>query len=921
VRENSYNLTTSEILQALGSRRAGLTNEEVASRFDEHGPNVLETGKKTPPVIVFFRQFLSPLIYVLLVAVVISFVVGHFMDGWVILAVLILNAVIGYIQETRAEKAMEALIRMTAPLATLRRDGKIRNIPARDIVPGDILLLETGDKIPADARILEVANLKVNEATLTGESVPVDKHSKQLQGELSVSEQKNMVFMGTVVTYGRGTAVVVKTGMSTEMGKIASGIQEVKPEKTPLQKGIGKLSHYIIGLFLGICALLVIVGLIKGMEWLEVFLLAVAAAVSAIPEGLPAVVTVVLAMGMRFMAHRNAVIRRLVAVETLGSATVICSDKTGTLTLNQMTVRRVFIGGRWIDITGEGYVPRGEFFSDGQKLVTEDESKLELHLKIGALCNDAVLTEEDEQNYSIFGDPTEGALIVAAGKAGMNREKLDRIYPRLDEIPFQSEKLYMATLHPRDGGGRVAYVKGAAEKLLSLSRYYCRGSELVPLGKSDVEDIVQASNVMAAEAMRVIGTAYVDLPGDLEDLEEEHLKNNLVFVGLSGMADPPREEAREAIRLCKQAGIKVIMITGDNKITAESIARQLELPEGKAITGNELREMSDEELSAQVESVSVFARIEPIQKLNIVNALKRRGHVVAMTGDGVNDAPALRTANIGIAMGITGTDVAKEACDMTLADDNFASVVAAVDEGRAIFNRLRNVIFLLLSTNIGELLALILSIFFIGEAPLLAVQIIWVNLVTDTASSIPLGLEPKSGEELKQPPRHPGVGILFPGQVMRIVSMAVYMGVGITLIFNWAQARMSIEEARTLAFCTMVTFEWFRAFNARSDERTVFKLGLLRNRWLVGAISVAVMLQLAVIYVPFLQSAFRTAPMGIERWGIAVLPGGSLFILEETRKALFPRLFTMGKWRPVKYRRLQKLKLRLRGKRRKGSNK
>jgi Ca2+-transporting ATPase len=908
--DNPHNMDITGVLEALDTRRAGLSDEEVASRLNQYGPNILETGKKTPPIVVFFRQFLSPLIYVLLVAVVISFVVGHYLDAWVILAVLVLNAIIGYIQETRAEKAMEALIRMAAPQASVRRSGKIRNIPAREIVPGDILLLETGDKVPADARLFEASNLKVNEATLTGESVPVDKHSKQLEGELSVSERKNMVFMGTVVTYGRAAAVVVSTGMSTEMGKIATGIQEVKPEKTPLQKGIGKLSKYIIGLFLGICVLLVIVGVIRGMDWLEVFLLAVAAAVSAIPEGLPAVVTVVLAMGMRFMAHRNAVIRRLVAVETLGSATVICSDKTGTLTLNQMTVRRIFIGGRWIEVTGEGYIPQGEFYSDGRKLAMENESNLELHLRIGALCNDAVLSEEDERNYSIFGDPTEGALVVAAGKAGMEREKLDRIYPRLDEIPFQSEKLYMATLHPGNGG-RVAYVKGAAEKLLSMSKYYYRGDELVPLKESDIEAIHQANQAMAREAMRVIATAYFNLPADLEDLEEEHIKSNLVFVGLSGMADPPREEAREAIRLCKQAGIKVIMITGDNKVTAESIARQLELPEGKAITGNELREMSDEELIAQVESISVFARIEPIQKLNIVNALKSRGHVVAMTGDGVNDAPALRTANIGIAMGITGTDVAKEACDMTLADDNFASVVAAVDEGRAIFNRLRNVIFLLLSTNIGELLALILSIFFIGKAPLLAVQIIWVNLVTDTASSIPLGLEPKSGDELKQPPRHPGVGILFPGQIFRVITMAVYMGVGITLIFNWAQSRMGIDEARTLAFCSMVTFEWFRAFNARSDERTVFKLGLLRNRWLVGAITLAIMLQLAVIYVPFLQTAFRTVPLGIDKWGIAVLAGGSLFIFEETRKALFPKLFTLGKWRPVKYRRLQKLELRL----------
>ena len=912
MQEQWYSLSPDEALSALEAKRGGLTAAEARSRLLQYGPNQLKGRKKPSPVLVFLRQFLSPLIYVLLVAVVISIIVEHYMDAWVILGVLVLNAIIGYSQETRAEKAMEALIRMAAPQASVRRDGGVRMIPAHEIVPGDVLILETGDKVPADARLLEVSNLKVNEATLTGESVPVDKHTKALTGELTVSERKNMVFMGTVVTYGRATAVVVRTGMATEIGKIATGIQEVKPEKTPLQKSISKLSKYIIGIFLAVCGLLIGVGLIKGLEWLEVFLLAVAAAVSAIPEGLPAVVTVVLAMGMRIMARRNAIIRKLVAVETLGSATVICSDKTGTLTLNQMTVRRLYLGGRWIEVSGEGYVPAGEFHSDGRRIDAEGDAALALHLRAGALCNDAVLTMEDEQHFSIFGDPTEGALIVAAAKAGMNREKLDRSFPRLDEIPFQSEKLYMATLHPRDGGGRVAYVKGAAEKVLSLSKYQYRDGGVVPLEEEDREDIIHANDAMAREAMRVIATAYVELPADLDDLEDEHLKGNLVLVGLSGMADPPREEAREAIRLCKQAGIKVIMITGDNKVTAQSIARQLNLPEGRSVTGNELREMSEQELAQQVEGISVFARIEPIQKLDIVNALKRRGHVVAMTGDGVNDAPALKTANIGIAMGITGTDVAKEACDMTLADDNFASVVAAVDEGRAIFNRLRNVIFLLLSTNIGELLALILSILFIGKAPLLAVQIIWVNLVTDTASSIPVGLEPKVGDELHQPPRHPKVGILYPGLIIRVICMALLMGAGITLIFNWAQARMSIDEARTITFCTMVTFEWFRAFNARSDERSVFKLGILRNRLLLATISFAVLLQMAVIYVPFLQAAFRTVPLSIDRWGIAILAGGSLFIIEETRKIFFPKLFSPGKWRPVEYRRVKKLMLRLR---------
>jgi Ca2+-transporting ATPase len=895
-----HNLTPDEALKALDSRHAGLAETEARERLLQYGPNQLTARKKIPPVMVFLRQFLSPLIYVLLVAAVISIIVEHYMDAWVILGVLLLNAIIGFVQETRAEKAMEALISLAAPKAMVRRDGSLKEIPSREIVPGDILLFETGDKVPADARLIEASNLKANEATLTGESAPVDKHTKSLTGELPLAERKNLVFMGTVITYGRATAVVVRTGMSTEMGKIATGLQEVKPEKTPLQKSISKLSRYIVGLFLGVCVLLVAVGILKGMEWLEVFLLAVAAAVSAIPEGLPAVVTVVLAMGMRIMAHRHAIIRKLVAVETLGSATVICSDKTGTLTLNQMTVRRLYVGGRWVEVTGEGYVPEGEFHSDGHRLNVEDEPALALHLRIGALCNDAVLTMEDDRSGSIFGDPTEGALVVAAGKAGMTKEKLEKIFPRLDEIPFQSEKLYMATFHPSLGSeGRVAYVKGAPEKILSLSKHQFKGSDIVSMEEADVRAVLQANETMAGEAMRVIATAYVDLPGDLEDLEDEHIRGNLVFVGLSGMADPPREEAREAIRLCKQAGIKVIMITGDNKITAESIARQLDLTSGKSVTGSELQEMSDEELSQQVEDISVFARIEPLHKLRIVEALKSHGHVVAMTGDGVNDAPALKTANIGIAMGITGTDVAKEAGDMILADDNFASVVAAVDEGRAIFNRLRNVIFFMLSTNIGELLALILTILFVGKAPLLAVQIIWVNLVTDTASAIPLGLEPKVGDELEKPPRHPRVGILFPGLILRVGFLAVIMSVGVFTIFNWAQARMSLDEARTLAFCSLVAFEWFRAFNARSDERTVFKLGILRNRWLVAAISLAILLQMAVIYVPFLQEAFHTVPLGIDRWGIAVLAGGSLFVIEETRKALFPRLFTLGKWQPV----------------------
>jgi Ca2+-transporting ATPase len=892
-----HNLSPDEALQTLGSGRSGLSEAEAMARLQQYGLNQMTGKKKTPPVLVFLQQFLNPLIYVLIVAAVISIIVGHYLDTWVILGVLLINAVIGFVQEGRAEKAMQALISMAAPKATVRRGGAIRTIPSREIVPGDILLLETGDKVPADARLIEASNLKANEATLTGESVPVDKHTKALAGELPIAERKNLVFMGTIISYGRATAAVARTGMATEMGKIATGIQDVPSEKTPLQQSIGRLSKYLVIIFLSVCAVLVAVGLLRGMDWLEIFLLAVAAAVSAIPEGLPAVVTVVLAMGMHMMARRHAIIRKLVAVETLGSATVICSDKTGTLTLNQMTVRRLYVNGQWVEVTGEGYLPEGEFRRDGRRLSPEDEPALARHLSIGALCNDAVLTRENGRG-SIFGDPTEGALVVAAAKAGMDKERLEKLYPRLDEIPFQSERMYMATLHPGERG-RLACVKGATEKILALSRHQLRDGQVVPLEEADARAILEANNAMAQEAMRVIATAYADLPEDMEDLEDEYLRGKLVFVGLAGMADPPREEAKEAIKQCRQAGIRVVMITGDNRVTADSIARQLDLPPGESVTGQELSGMSDEELARQVEGISVFARIEPLHKLRIVNAFKSRGHVIAMTGDGVNDAPALKAANIGIAMGISGTDVAKEASDMILADDNFASVVTAVDEGRAIFNRLRNVIFFLLSTNIGELLALILAIFFLGQTPLLAVQIIWNNLVTDTAVAIPLGLEPKSGDELRQPPRHPKVGLLFPGLLFRVIFLALLMSTGIVLIFNWALPRMSLDEARTLIFCTMVTFEWCRALNARSDEHTVFKLGFLRNRWLMASISVAVLLQIAVVYTPFLQAAFHTVPLGPERWGIIVPAGISLFAIEELRKTLFPRLFSLGKWRPA----------------------
>jgi len=559
------------------------------------------------------------------------------------------------------------------------------------------------------------------------------------------------------------------------------------------------------------------------------------------------------------------------------------------------------VNGQVIEVTGESGQLAGEFRLDGRPVKPEDIPSLPMLLKIGALCNDALLSVSDAGEISMLGDPTEGALVAVAAKANLDKEKLQATSPRLDEIPFQSEKLYMATLHPLDGK-RVVYVKGATERLLSLSRTYLCNGQVVPLREVHAKAIREANQAMASEAIRVIAMAYVEVPADTVELDNVDLRGNLVFVGLAGMDDPPRKEAIKAIAQCRDAGIKVIMITGDNKLTAESVARQLGMSPGKAIVGAELAEMSDEELEKIVEDVAIFARVEPLHKLRIVNALKKRGHVVAMTGDGVNDAPALRTANIGVAMGITGTDVAKEASDMVLADDNFASIVAAVDEGRSIFTGLRNVIFFLLSTNIGELLILLFSLIFIGEVPLQAVQIIWANLMTDTAVGLPLGFEPKVGDELKQPPRHPRVGLMYRGLIMRIIFIAAMMSLGVCAIFAWsyhANGADPLPRAQTMAFCALVAFQWFSAFNARSEEHTVWKLGLFRNRYLIACIALAVALQMAVVYVPFMQDAFGTVALNAWDWAVIFGAGGALFLIEEMRKVLAPKLFSKGKWTPA----------------------
>jgi Ca2+-transporting ATPase len=682
--------------------------------------------------------------------------------------------------------------------------------------------------------------------------------------------------------------------MDTELGRIAGSLSGIVEEKTPLQKSISRLSNYLVVVLLAVSALILVVGLIRGLEPVEMFLLAVAAAVSAIPEGLPAVVTVVLAIGMRMMAKRNAIIRRLVAVETLGSATVICSDKTGTLTLNQMTLRRLYIDGRTIDITGEGYGPEGEFRQDGNKIEAGGDDGLKLALRIGALANTATVTMGSEC-CTLFGDPTEGSLIVAAAKAGLVKDNLEQQFRRLDEIPFTSERQYMATLND-SGDGHIAHVKGAAEKLIEMSASVWRGGQIVPIDDNTRGEFHRQIEAMAAGAMRVLGLAYAEVPAEVTKLEPAQFEGKLVFVGLAGIADPPRPEAREAVAAAVGAGIRVVMVTGDHAATGRAIAREVGIPDGKALTGKDVAAMNDEDLRRQVKDISVFARIEPLQKLRIVRAWQSFGEVVAVTGDGVNDAPALKAADIGVAMGKSGTDVAREAADMVLADDNFASVVAAIEEGRGIFDRLRAVIYFLLASNIGELLALAAAIAILGQAPLLAAQILWVNVVTDATLTVPLALEPKRGDELKSPPRHPEVGLIYPGLVWRVGYTAAFMGAAVFAIFYWAQNHMSLEEARTLAFITIVSFELVKGFIARSDEVPTFKLGFFSNRWLLLAFGVAILLQLAAVYLPPLQTAFRTTAPTAQMWAIAVGAGASLFVIEELRKVFFPKAFSKGKW-------------------------
>ncbi len=871
-----YRKDAGKILSELKTSENGLSESEARKRLLRFGPNLLKEKKGFSKIKLLLSQFRSLLVIILIIAVIISVLIGHAVDAIVILIIVIFNAVFGFFQEYKAEKAMQALKKLTSPVARVIRHGSVKEIPARNLVPGDIIILSEGDKVPADARVIESVSLRIDESSLTGESVTVSKSIDAIAKESPISERKNMAWLGTVVTYGRGKAVIISTGMATEMGKIAKEIQ-VEEEETPLQGRLSTFGKQMGIIILVICAIVTIVGIMRGSEPLGMFITGIALAVAAIPEGLPAVLTITLALGMQRMAKKRAIVRRLPAVETLGCATIICSDKTGTLTKNEMTVERIYYSGKMIEVTGTGYEPEGSFLLNKKKISPLKDFGLSMLLKTSALCNNASLSQDRK---GIIGDPTEGALLVAAEKAGFNQEKLKKQNLNALEIPFSSERKMMTTLH-KIQGGYTAFIKGAPEVLLDLCTHTIEDSRKKPLTPMKKKKILDANNRMGEDALRVLAFAYREFRSRPE---ETGIEKNLVFLGMAGMIDPPREEVKHSIKICGDAGIKTVMVTGDNQVTAAAIAKQLGMfREGdKILTGLELEKLPQKELEKDVESIRIYARVSPIHKVRILDALRKNGHIVAMTGDGVNDAPALKRADIGIAMGIKGTDVAKEASDMILEDDNFSTIVVAVEEGRAIFDNIRKFIQYLLSSNLGEVLVIFIAMLigFTDPAtgafilPLTAVQLLWINLLTDGPPALALGMDPPSPGIMKRKPRNTKENILSRDMLADILIIGIVICIGTLFIFS-INLSEGVPKAMTAAFTIIVMFEMVRIQSVRMK----YKIGLFSNMKLIYAMIISISMQVLVVYVPFLQQAFGTVALGLLDWIEIILVSSTILIV------------------------------------------
>jgi Ca2+-transporting ATPase len=885
-----HTLESEKVAQRLGSDpTAGLSGAEAAGRLITHGRNELPEAPPPSPFHIFLAQFASLIIWVLIGAAVVSGVLQEWLDAGAIAAIIVLNALLGFIQEYKAERSLAALKRLSIVMARVLRDGVVHVIPARELVPGDLILVEAGDHIPADARIVSVAHLRTQEATLTGESTPVEKSSVLLSvPDLPIADRSNMLFLGTDVVAGKASALVVATGRGTELGRIASMLQQADREPTPLQRRLAQLGHVLIYLSMAIVSLVFGLGLLRGEPLVGMFLTAVSLAVAAIPEGLPAIVTITLALGVTRMVERHALIRRLPAVETLGATTVICTDKTGTLTKNEMTVTRLYVDGRTIEVSGEGYVPEGVFIEAGQPLHRLSPG-LQALLETVVLCNGATL-QQQEGTWSVLGDPTEGALLVAAAKWQLQKSQLEATHPLAAEIPFEPDRKMMTVIR-QTPGGPVVYVKGAADVLLGR----CEGvmttdGKIQPLAESDRQQIVTTNSAFAREALRVLGVARRSLGATRLDAPAYDVERDLVFLGLVAMKDPLRSEAKQAVHQCRDAGIRTVMITGDHKDTAVAIAKELGLADvdGTAFTGTDINNVTDDQLAQCVERVTVYARVSAEHKLGIVRAWKKRGAIVAMTGDGVNDAPAVKAADIGVAMGLTGTDVTKEAADMVVTDDNFASIVSAVEEGRTVYANILKAVHFLLSCNVSEILVMLVATLIGSPLPLLPIQILWINLVTDGLPALALAVDPPEPDVMRRPPLDPRAPVLEKGRLALMGGQGFLLAIVAVFAFGlsfYVQGQ-SLEQARTLTFVVIVLAQLFHAFACRSTQHSILTLGFLTNRALVAAVVLSAVLQGLIIQLPWTQEVFKVVQLDAEQWllalGLAVAP----LVLGEVRKAV-----------------------------------
>ncbi|MDT9331421.1 calcium-transporting P-type ATPase, PMR1-type [Clostridium perfringens] len=862
-----YKKSKNEILQELNvDKKNGLSSTEALRRLEKYGKNKLETKKKKT----LFKQFLSQLkdvmIYILIIAAIISAFLGEISDALIILLVIIINAVIGVIQESKAEKALDALKELSTPKALVKRDGSLKEILSEDIVPGDIVIIDAGRYIPGDLRLIDTANLKIEESAFTGESVPSEKDASFLPDkEIPIGDQNNMAFMSTLATYGRGVGVVVGTGMNTEIGKIAKMIEQEENDETPLQKKLSELGKILGFLAVGICILIFIISFFQGRDLLEMFLTSISLAVAAIPEGLPAIVAIVLALGVQRMVKKNAIIRKLPAVETLGSVSIICSDKTGTLTQNKMTVTTVY--------TNDSYIKESEFN------LNDNESKLLVDCMV--LCNDATYSEKSQT-----GDPTEIALLESPFKLNILKEKLEKEFKRIDEIPFDSDRKLMTTVNLVDDKKARVFTKGALDSILSICNKISINGKLLDFTKEYKAKVLENSNIMSDKALRVLAFAYKDI--SKENIVLDSLEKDLVFIGMVGMIDPPRLEVKDSIKLCKSAGITPVMITGDHKNTAFAIANELGIAEdiSQAITGHEIDKFKEEEFNEKIINYRVFARVSPEHKVKIVKAFKSHGNIVSMTGDGVNDAPSLKAADIGVAMGITGTDVSKGASDMILTDDNFSTIVSAVEEGRKIYLNIKKSIVFLLSCNLGEILTLFTAILLNWNSPLQPIHILWVNLITDSFPALALGVDKTKEDVMNNPPRNPKESIFVKSDKIQLIINGVLIG-GITLFAFKLGERLypdSLIHAQTMAFVVLSVSQLFLSLSLRSNTKSAFSLGIFSNKYLVYSILLGIFLQVIIISISFIANIFKVTPLLLYDWIVVILVSLIPFAINEILK-------------------------------------